>query len=490
MNILIFHKDFLDGNKENIYVYNLAKKIKKDGHRAVILSQENRLIDDSLVDRIYEYTYGNKFKRMTYKSPVSSGGECILIKYAGECPAFDKNADLNSFNNCIYNALKNILLETDIGLFISSGLFPEAWIIEFIRREVPHIRHFSLIDEESFYGYYRRNKQTKDYFQPVFSKANKLIFKNKHLFKDILNEFPDYRYCIEDKALVVTPGIDADLFRPVLLEDRDLVLENLSYKLGNEKKNSDLIDSLKDKDKLALLTYGDLSPAGGLPLLVFLFPFIREKINDLKLYIPLIHSDKMVMQIILRDLAYGNEEGIKKALKKFVLEFSAAGYQNNYYEIFLHNLENEEFLKSYVRLAQDIDRQILLLDYMPHSILSDLVNLSDLAVFLPLSENDFSVSVLEVLASGKAVVFPKNRAMEEIEEAISDLYINDFDLADYRRIYLNDRLLDDFIFNVLYLLTFVKEKKEKQELDSFSNSLSQKIRWKYSWTFLFDEIFR
>lgn len=490
MNILIFHSDFLDGNRENIYVYNLAKKIKKEGHRAVILSQENRLMDDSLVDRIYEYTYGNKFKRMTYKSPVSSGGECILIKYAGECPAFNKNTDINSFNNCVYNALKNILLEMDIGLFISSALLPEAWIIEHIRKEVPQIRHYSLIDEKSFYEYYKKNKNFKDYFTLVFSKASKLIFKNKALFKDILNDFSDYKHIIEEKSQIVTPGIDADLFKPSLLKERDLILENLKYKLSNENRNVEFIERLKDKEKLSLLTYGDLSPVKGLPLLVYMFPFIRESIQGLNFYIPLTSSDKMLLQIIIRDLSNANEESIKKNLKKFALEFAATGSEKNYYEIFLHNLEDEEFLSSYLTRAKGIDRQIFLLDYLPHSTLSDLINLSDLTVFSPLNENYFSVSVLESLASGKIVAFPRNRAMEDLEETISDIYINEFALEGYRHLYLNDRLLDDLLYNILLLLNFSKENKEKDKTDLVSDSLSQKTRWKYSWTFLFDEIFR
>lgn len=491
MNILIFHTGLLDGNKENMYVFNLAKEIKREGHRAVILSQENRLIDECLVDRIYEYTYGNKFKRMTYKAPASSGGECILIKYAGDTPNFSKTSDLHSFNNQVYSALENILLEMDISLFISPAIFPESWIVEYIRKEVPHIRHTALIDNKSFYSCYRKNKNIKDFFSPVFLRANKLVFKNQLLFEDFLQEFPEYKYKIIEKAQIVNPAIDSDIFQPTLLEETDIVCENLKYKLSHKKRDYDFILDLIEEETISLFTYGDLSAAKGIPLLFFLFPFVLRNNPSCKLFISINEKDKKTLQMLLRDLANGNESSIRKNMEHFAQEFTDSGLKtNNYYQLFLENFEKDQFFSNYLSLAENMDQQVHLLDYLPHYILPDLIKLSDICVFPILNDNYFSASVLETLSTGKATIFPRNRAMEDVEETISDLYNKDFAMESYRHLSLNDSYIDDLVFNIELIIDFIKTQKESGSLDFFSDSLSHKIRWKYSWTKLFDEIFR
>ncbi len=238
MNILIVHGYFFEGNGSNIYVYNLAKEIKKNGHRAIILSQENKVIDYSLVDRIYEFSFGNKTKRMAYKSSASGYGECILIKpeIQGLLPVYKKeefngfetrefhktkNNEIYSYANHIINAMENILEEIKIDLIISTHLFLEPFIVEIVKRKHPKIKYLCVVDGNCFYYSYYKNKNLKDFIVPIFSRADSFIFLNKEIISDLVQEFPGCSDYIINKESFIPSGVDIDLFKKISsLEDK------------------------------------------------------------------------------------------------------------------------------------------------------------------------------------------------------------------------------------------------------------------------------
>ena len=507
MNILIVHGYFLEGNGSNIYVRNLAKEIKKNGHRVIILSQESQAKDYSLVDRVYEFTFGNKIKRMTYKNPVSSKGECILIKpeIQGVLPVYKKEdvfgyqtvefhkmkpAEIHNYTNLIANAVENILCEIQIDLIISTHLFPEPYIVENVRRKLSHnIKHFCIADGNCYYYSYLKNKSLKEYIVPAFLKTHNIIFQNEEIYIDIIREFPDYKERINSKSEIIPPGVDNDIFQPVYsIQPKNRIIENLRYKIKNDNGDASFLENFNFENRLNILSYGNFSLEKGIPLLIIVFPFIRKFIPEVNLYIAGFGQEQKKLKQLIEFLSRGMKKEYYNLLELLMENFESEDDQKNFYEICYLNLMDPEFSQEYFRQGKDIDNLIHFVGYMEHSKLSDFISLMDLCIFPIISKEGFSISVIEAMASGVPFVVSSNIGMGKTEKKIRDIYINEFGIDDYKEVIHDDKFLDSLIFDAVILLRYIKDNKDNNKLDELKLRLSSEASRQYSWFLVYENL--
>lgn len=508
MNILIVHGYFLEGNGSNIYVYNLAKEIKKNGHRAIILSQENKVNDYSLVDRIYEFSFGNKTKKMTYKSSASGYGECILIKpeIQGVLPMYKKeeiegfevrefhemkNQEIYSYSNLIISAVENILEEINIDLIISTHLFPEPFITEIVRKKHPRIKHYCIVDGNCFYYSYYKNKSLKDFITPIFSRVDSLIFLNREIIFDLIQEFPGCSESIKLKGNYIPAGVDTEVFTmAVTPEDKNRVFENLKYKIRNDKGDTSFLENFDWENNLNIMTYGDFSLEKGIPLLFIIFPFIREFFPEAKLYIAGKGGNKKKCEKLIKYLSEGNRKDFYLVLEDLTKEYAKKYGKDNAYEICYLNILDPVFAEKYFKCGLGIDSQIEFAGYLNHGKLSHLVSLMDLCVFPVIAKEGFSISVIEALSSGVPVVIPDNTGMSDIEESLRKIYQNDFDIKEYKEIKQDENFLDNIILNITYLLNYIKSNKENAGTENIKRKVSEEIIKNYSWFSVYENIIK
>lgn len=508
MNILIVHGYFLEGNGSNIYVYNLAKEIKKNGHRAIILSQENKVIDYSLVDRIYEFSFGNKTKRMTYKSSASGYGECILIKpeIQGLLPVYKKeefdgfetrefhkmkNYEIYSYANHIINAMENILEEIKIDLIISTHLFPEPFIVEIVKRKHPKIKHLCVVDGNCFYYSYYKNKNLKDFIVPIFSRADSFVFLNKEIISDLVQEFPGCSDYIINKESFIPPGVDTDLFKKISsLEDKKRVFENLKYKIKNDNGDTFFLEDFSFQETLKIMTYGDFSLEKGIPLLVIIFPFIRELFPEVKLYIAGRGKNKGKCEKLIHYLSEGKRNEFFSLLGELVKEFGEKYGGDNVYELCYYNIIDPVFAEKYFSTGSGIEKYIYFTGYLNHGKLPDLLSLMDLCVFPVVSREGFTISVIEAMACGVPVIIPESTGMSEIENTLKEIYEKEAEIEDYKVIKQDEKFLDNIIINIIYLLKFIKENRETNKIEILKRKISEEISKKYSWFSVYENIIK
>ena len=508
MNILIVHGYFLEGNGSNIYVYNLAKEIKKNGHRAIILSQENKVNDYSLVDRIYEFSFGNKTKKMTYKSSASGYGECILIKpeIQGVLPIYKKeeingletrefhkmkNHEIYSYANLIVSAMENILEEINIDLVISTHLFPEPFITEIVRKKYPKLRHLCIVDGNCFYYSYYKNKNLKEFITPIFPRVDSFIFLNEEIIKDLIQEFPGCSEKIEMKKNFIPPGVDSDLFKAIYNpEDKNRVYENLKYKISNDNGDASFLEDFNPRKDLKILSYGDFSLEKGIPILVLIFPFIKKYFPEVKLYITGEGENKKKCEKLINYLSEGSRKEFYSLLEELVEEYGEKYGKDNIYEICYFNIFDKTFAEEYFNAGVGIKQNIYFTGYLNHSKLSDFISLMDLCVFPVLAKEGFSISVIEAMSAGIPVIIPENTGMSDIAKILREIYQEETDIQEYKEINQDQKFLDNIIINIIYILTFIQNNQDNGKYEDLKRKIAEEVSKKYSWLSVYENVIK
>lgn len=506
MNILIVHGSFLEGSGLNSYVCNLAKEIKKNGHRVIIISQENKIIDYSLIDCICEFSYENKNKRIIYKSNVNSTGNCILVKpeLYGVLPMHKKedikeyktfniyemdNYQINNYTKTMKDAIENILEEVRIDYIISTHLFPESTAVELIRTKYPYIKHCCVIDGESINYSFSNNKKLRKFITPVLLGAQSLIFLNKDNIKKLTDEFPGFTELIKLKSNYIPPGVDTKSFKLIDNEfEKRVILENLRYKLKNENEDITFLNDVNGEEKLNILSYGDFSLEKGIPLLILLYPFIKGKIPNVELYISYSRIEEERYKALIRFLSEGLKEEFYDLLDSIVIEFNESNYKNNLYEVFQYNIKDPAFAETYFKLARGISKNIKFVGNIGQNKLADLINLMDLCVFPIIIEKGFPTSGIEAISSGVPVVLTSNSSFFKIDKIIRDIYQDEFNIYDYKEVCNQDTFLDNLIFNISTLLSFIKDNKNNGKTIKLKRRISEIISEENLWSYTYEEI--
>lgn len=226
MRILLWHGYLLSGSGSNLYTQNVARVWRDEGHDVLILCQEREAARFSFVDEQGDFTGDNGSFRTMPTRHVASSGRCRLVRPAiGEVlPVYvydeyegfaaKRFVDLTDEELAHYTATNVDALATAIAEHRPHAVITGHEVMgPFIAREAcRRTEHTYVAKLHGSALEYAVKEQTRyrDYAHAGLNGARVVVGGSRYMVAEASAIVPGW----EDRAVVVNPGCDIELFRP------------------------------------------------------------------------------------------------------------------------------------------------------------------------------------------------------------------------------------------------------------------------------------
>jgi glycosyltransferase involved in cell wall biosynthesis len=274
MRVLLWHGYLLTGSGSNIYTANVAAEWRKLGHDVLLLCQEHKISELDFVDEYGEFTAGNLGFRTTATGIAAAAGRVRLVRpaigrilpvyvhdaYEGfEAKTFVDLTDeeLQTYTDANIEALVTAIREHDPDAIITGhevmGPYIALRACERTGSEYVTKLHGSALE----YAVKRQDRYRR-YAHAGLNGARVVAGGSKYMLGAASAVVPGWL----DKAVVVNPGCDVDLFKPVKKHPEDPFVVGFVGKFLVQKGVHNLLVALglttNRKIHAVIVGYGEL----------------------------------------------------------------------------------------------------------------------------------------------------------------------------------------------------------------------------------------
>jgi len=226
MRILLWHGYLLSGSGSNLYTSNLARIWKRQGHDVLLMCQEQHPELFEYLDDVGDFSAGNQSWSLENRERVERGGRCSLVRPAiGDVlPVYVYDAyenfkakrfvDLDTDELEAYTDRNVAALETAIDFFSPDAIITGHEVMG------PHIAlrackrsgssYVAKLHGSALEYAVKPQARYRELARSGLSGARIVTGGSRYMIEEAASVIPGWR----DRAVIVNPGCDIDLFKP------------------------------------------------------------------------------------------------------------------------------------------------------------------------------------------------------------------------------------------------------------------------------------
>ncbi len=484
MNLVIVHGYLLQGTGSNIYVVNIAKTWKKQGHAVTVVCQDPDAGDLPFVDEFISKS--GPFP----SSPPQAGTLRVVVPDINRLLpvyVFDKYIgytvktipDMSSEEIELHiqrtaSVLRNVCeLGTDLVLANHVMLSPVITSRALKGLDIPYnVKiHGSAVEYTLVPNPYLMN-----YALEGLKDAKQIIAGTRYVKQRVLEVFDDYSEMLdlEKKLKIVPPGMDPDIFqlpddfekaqdrfkekiasaiktkpngRKKLVipsaggsssESFDKTLQQLGESYDQRTVDADLLQrwpELKENDPL-IVYFGKFLPAKGVGELMLSIPAVLEKIPQIRFLFIGFGSFREHLEGILQAFKNGD-------LQEYIKCADAGEF-----------VEGIDFEKSFRQLSVQESDRILFTGFLNHDQLKEILPLCDVCIVPSKWPEAFGMVAVEAMAAGVFPICNYHAGLIDVNDAVAEDMPEIKELISMDREYFVDQLPGKIINALDYLYPY------------------------------------
>ncbi|MCF7792232.1 MAG: glycosyltransferase family 4 protein [Victivallales bacterium] len=507
MHIVILHGYILQGTGSNIYVANIAKTWKAQGHRVTVLCQDRNAESLPFVDEFFTDT-----GQSTMPPPEPGTLRVIVPDINNILPAFiiDKyegyevktiqemdDKEIETHISMVAGVLRNICVHQKVDrVFANHALLNPAIADEALKElNIPFdikihgsAIEFCVVPEP----------RLKKYIYKSFEHTNKIIAGTIHIKNRIIEVFG--KEIDTEKIKIIPPGIDPDLF--VIADNFDKT--NVSF-LKEVKKIISEQPNGRNSRKIKPLVFPEKIPPNKLhaelvektfeynqrvvdfdlpdkwdinkntPVIFFFGKFLQTKgIGELLSIAPSIIRNNPDLRFVFS--GFGSyREHMEELLNAFqegnLIKARTIGKAGS----FISEINIEDY---FFKISEGIRNKIIITGFLPHQALSKLLPLASVCIVPSRLSEAFGMVGVEAMACGVIPICNNHSGLKDILKVLSkDLpKLGNITIKERQSFFnsLSDTILDTlkFIypegFDNKTKLNFTRKKLREIAIDNFS----------------------
>ncbi len=466
MRIGLFHGYELTGSGSNEYTRYLAASLVDAGHEVHVICREENPEALPFVSGAFRWTPGGDAETL-FRKGAGSGAGCFLhqLPHGPVRPVFltDKqregnvksftaltDGEIDAYRRLNEDLLHAILSRQKLDALHANHLVfqPVAALRPCRDTGTPLIiyPHGSAIEYTV-----KRDERYRRLAWEGLSGCSGMIVGNREVQSRILGLYPEKSEEIAAKSRIVGVGVDTSLFKPVARGERRASIERLAGAVGDIggkgiELETELIErlrrgdydatqahldqydhSLPDRDlhrKLEAIPWqgnivlfvGSLTVGKGLQSLITAMPMVLRESPSTTLVVVGSGAYREVLEALVHAIASGDRE--------LLLHLTARGMDLDRNELtgpwedVRAFLERDDNLSLLLESGKDLDRHVVFLGRLDHSLLRFLFPCADAAVFPSVVPEAYPLVVMESLANG---VLPLVTDFSGFSDSITEL---------------------------------------------------------------------
>lgn len=450
MNLVIVHGYLLQGTGSNIYVANIARTWKDQGHAVTVLCQDPTadqldLVDefiaekDSLpsnppepgtlrvvipdIDRLLPVYVFDKYDGYTVKTiPEMSKGEIEL--HVEQCAArlrqvCEQDADKVLANHVLFSPVITSRALRDLDIPYNVKIHGSA--VEYTLVPNPELMDYAIEGLKDAQRVFTGTRYVKQRVLDVFHKEREMLY-------------------LERKLDIVPPGMDPDVFqlptdfaeqlarckadistaiaknprgrqesRIPLIEDLsdaslNQALQDICESYDQRIADADLFDrwpDIKESDPL-IVYFGKFLPAKGVGEFMMSIPAVMERIPQARFLFIGFGSFREHLEGLLQAMRDGDKDACMK--------FAQAG----------HFVEGVDFDRSFRKLTTSEAERILMTGFLTHDQLKNILPLCDVCIVSSKWPEAFGMVAVEAMAAGAFPICNYHAGLIDVVDAVAE----------------------------------------------------------------------
>ena len=256
MRILLWHGYLLTGSGSNVYTANIAREWRRAGHDVLVLCQERHALELDFVDAAGDFVEGNEGFETTTAAAAAADGRCVVAR-----PAIGSVLPVY-----VYDAYEGFtakrfveLTEDELDHYTNSNVEAMVAAIEthrpdavitghevmgpFIARracEITGVTYLAKLHGSALEYAVKIQDRYRGYAAEGLGAAKVVVGGSRYMVDEAASVVPGWR----ERAVVVNPGCDIELFKPVARETPDTPLIGYVGKLIASKGVHNLLAAL------------------------------------------------------------------------------------------------------------------------------------------------------------------------------------------------------------------------------------------------------
>lgn len=272
MRILLWHGYLLRGSGSNIYTANVARAWRDAGHDVIVMCQERTVAGFDFIDADGDFAPDNSSFSTTPKEATPATGSCVVVRpdIAGLLPVYVYDdyegfrvkrfvdlteAELTDYTDRNVAALKTALEEHDPTAVITGHEVMGPYIARLACEPLGRT-YIAKLHGSALEWAVKKQDRYRKYASDGLGAAKRVVGGSSYMVEEASRFIPGWK----DRASVVNPGCDIDLFRPAAREKEAIPTVGFVGKLMTAKGVHNLLAALgltTSDFKVAIVGYGD-----------------------------------------------------------------------------------------------------------------------------------------------------------------------------------------------------------------------------------------
>ena len=226
MKILLWHGYLMSGSGSNIYTFNVARAWRRQGHTVTVMCQDRYAADLPIVDRYAVFSPGNTTYSTVDTGHPPQAGTCTVLRpdISGLLPVYVyddyegfrvkrfvdlTDEELDRYVTSNITAMETVLREEDPDLVITGHEVMGPYIAKIACARTGH-RYIAKLHGSALEYAVKLQDRYLRYATEGLSGADRVVGGSRYMVEEAARIIPGWI----DRADVVNPGVDVDLFRP------------------------------------------------------------------------------------------------------------------------------------------------------------------------------------------------------------------------------------------------------------------------------------
>ena len=421
INIAIVHGYFLGDSGSAVYVRELARELCREGHDVTLISQEADAESYNFIDSFYELDENNQEIIDRFRREQKYSGRCRLVRpclsgklltyVAGPFPGYEAvtfqqapDAWIDDYNQRNIKALKQVFTRWQPDLVQANHIIMQPFIVH--RALAGGAPYVVTVHGSALNFSVKKDSRLVPFAIEGLQHASAIGTLSETSREEIIGFTHEHGLAVANRTMLLPPGVDADLMRPLDREHQLQVLEELPGDIDPAS------------DDVAVFA-GRLLWTKGVHYVVAALPLIWQSHPRLHLLVVGDGTMEQPLRALIGMLDCGDLAGARE-LTRTNTELRASDDYGPIIPDF--NIEEE---RSYIGSARGkFAGQVHFTGHLAHERLAPIYGTADISVAVSVFPEAFALVSIEALACGALPVVTYQSglrtAADTVVEALAD----------------------------------------------------------------------